>query len=173
MEKTKNKWVIPLIILLVLLFSASMIYNLKKNDNENISTTINNNEYVLLSDYSRFFTVNSCVYKFVNYLQKQEYEKLLEVLNKDFVSNNNISASNLNNFFPNLNNGTYSYVSKKIYYKKETKNIIKYYVYGYIQKETIDSVGEKNYYSYEVNFDTKNQTFDIAPYIGDLFKEEQ
>lgn len=170
MKRNVNKIFLPLLILVILLIIATFIYNLK-NPKQEIATT-NNNNYILLNDYSKFFTVNSCVYRFIVYLQKEDYEKVFEILNTDFVNSNNITLSNVKTYFPILNDGNYTYVSKKIYYEKENSNIIKYYVYGYIQKELIDSIGSKTYYSYEVNFDMKNQTFDIAPYNGNLFKEE-
>ena len=83
MKRNTNKIFFPLLILIILLIIATFIYNLKKPKQE--VTTSNNNNYILLSDYSKFFTVNSCVYRFIVYLQKENYEKVLEILNTNFV----------------------------------------------------------------------------------------
>ena len=131
MKRNTNKIFFPLLILMILLIIATIIYNLKNSKQDTVIT--NNNNYILLSDYSKFFTVNSCVYRFIVYLQKEDYEKVFEILNTDFVDSNNVNTSNVKTYFPNLNDGNYTFVSKKIYYEKENNNIIKYYVYGYIQ----------------------------------------
>lgn len=172
MEKVENNnKVILLVVFIMLLFAAVAIYNYR-TDNKEEDIVDNSKEYVLLNDYSRFFTINSCVYKYIQYLQKEDFDSLFEVLDEDYVNNNGVNKNNVYSFLPNISDGTYSYVSKKIYYNRVSDNYITYYVYGYIVKEMLDSVGEKQYYSYEVNLDTNNQIFSISPYNGDLFKEE-
>jgi len=169
MEKVKNNKIL-LIVFGVLLIMSLILYNFKLPDSKEKDIS-NNSEYQLVTDYSRFFTVNSCVYKYVEYLQSQDFDSLLKVLDHEYVSNNGINKNNIYNFLPNLSNGMYNFVSKKMYYKKLSNSYISYYVYGYIIEDTIDSTGTKQYYSYQVNLDIDNQTFNIAPYNGDLFKE--
>ena len=168
----KDNKVILLIIFVLLVFAGLALYNYRNSNNSNEEVIKENEEYKLLNDYSRFFTVNSCVYKYIQYLQKEDFDSLFKVLDNDFVNNANISSNNIYNYLPNISDGIYNFVSKKIYYTKVNDSYITYYVYGYMVEELMDSVGVKEYYTYKVNLDTSNQTFSIAPYNGDLFEEE-
>jgi len=173
MENVKNdKKIILIIILVLLLFAGMVLYNYINKEESNDLVNYENTSYQLLNDYSRFFTVNSCVYKYVQYLQKEDFESLFQVLDKKYVEDNGINQNNIYRFLPNLSNGIYSYVSKKIYYEEIGKNYITYYVNGYVIQDTMDSSSEKQYYSFIVNLDTKNEIFSIAPYTGNIFKEE-
>lgn len=168
----KNKNLILTLILVMLMFAGIALYNYRNQSEQKVETTGEKENYKLLKDYSRFFTVNSCVYKYVQYLQKEDFDSLFKVLDEDYVVRTSINKNNVYSFLPNISDGVYNYVSKKIYYEKINDNLIVYYVYGYIEKSVLDSVGFKEYHNYEVILDTKNETFSIAPYNGNLFDKE-
>lgn len=163
MDKTVNRNKLILIIVFCgLVLFGLILYNYRFSiDKEEV----NNNKInvKILEDYSRFFTVNSCVYKYITYLQSKNIDNLMMVLNKDYLNNNNINNSNVLNYVENLN-GNYSFVSKEIYYENIGDNFIKYYVYGNLIQDHINGKGEKVERYYIVSFDTKNYTFDITPY---------
>lgn len=165
----KNTYIL-IIIFVLLLILTTLIY--KHQTKSNTTKDETKTEYILLEDYSQFFTVNSCIYKYINFLQNENYTDLFKVLNKDFINNNNINENNIYNFLPNISNKNYSYVSKKIYYTKINKNITKYYVYGYLINDSIDNNNEKEYYSYIVCLNSEKLTFNIEPYVGNLFAED-
>lgn len=125
--------------------------------------------YKLVQDYSTFFTINSCVYKYINFISGRQTDDLLKVLDSDFINSNNIDENNIYRFVGDYN-GNYSFVTKKIYYEEE--NINKYYVYGFLQKENINGIMDKIDYYVIINLDTKNNLFSITPYNGKIFKEE-
>ena len=156
--------VIILSIILVLLFNINT--NNSKSNNDK-----NHDNYILLKDYSRFFTINSCIYKYISYLSGNNSEDLLSVLDKDYVEKNNIDVNNVYEHLDKLN-GNYTFKSKKIYYKKINDNYITYYVYGYLIEDILNKEGEKQEKYYIVNLDIKNQLFSISPYDGSIFKED-
>ena len=168
----KNKNVVLIVILVMLMFAGMAIYSYREGNDVTDEPTFEKESYALLRDYSRFFTVNSCVYKYVQYLQKEDFDSLFKVLDQDYISNKGVNKNNVYSFLPNLSDGVYNYVSKKIYYENINDNLIVYYVHGYIEKSIMDSIGTKEYHDYEVILDTKNETFSIAPYNGDLFEKE-
>ena len=168
MNDINKKNVILGIICVILFVVVGYLFIFDNSEKEEVIEK-KESSYVLLKDYSRFFTVNSCIYKYINYLSSKNYDNLFKVLDKDYVTNNSITETNIYNYLPELD-GDYSYVSKKMYYKKLNDNIYSYYVYGYLYKDLIDSRGEKVYYSYQVNIDQKNGVFSILPYNGNLFK---
>lgn len=173
MEDIKNnKNIILLVILVMLMFVGIALYNYREGSSVVEEPVKEKESYILLKDYSRFFTVNSCVYKYVQYLQKEDFDSLFKVLDEDYISRTGINKNNLYSFLPNISDGVYNYVSKKIYYEKINDNLIVYYVHGYLEKNVMDSVGIKEYHDYEVILDTKNETFSISPYNGNLFNKE-
>jgi len=173
MEENNNKNTLILGgVLVILVIFGFLLYNFRSKPNVTETNKKADDRYILLDDYSRFFTVNSCVYKYIQYLQEEDFDNLLKVLDEKYINKNGINKSNIYNFLPNLSDSYYNFVSKKIYYKKISNSYISYYVYGYIIEDVMDSYGEKTYYEYVVNLDTKNETFNISSYDGDLFREE-
>ena len=79
MEKVNNKGKVFLIVIfIILILSGFILLNLKQTKTES-DKIVDNRKYILLSDYSRFFTINSCVYKFVQYLQTEDMESIFLV----------------------------------------------------------------------------------------------
>ena len=156
-------------LLIVLLLFVTNFYNNKNNKEDTIQKT-EKNKIKILSNYDEFFTINSCVYKYISYLQSKDYNSVLKILNSDYKKNNNITESNIENFVENLD-GKYSFSTKKIYYEVIDNNYTRYYVYGYLSKDMIDVYGEKEDRYYIILFDTKNQLFSLTPYNEVGFKE--
>ena len=158
-----------LIIICILLLSIAVLLFLNNNDDNEIILG-EEPKYRLVDDYSRFFTVNSCVYKYITYLSSNKTDELVKILDEEYVSKNNINSSNIYNYVNRLN-GNYSFKSKKIYYQVDDEKVIKYFVYGYLIEETIDGIGNKKDYYVIVNLDLENQLFSVTPYDGEMFKE--
>lgn len=167
MEKKKDYTL--LIIICVLLLSVAVLLFLNNNDEEE-NILSKEPKYKLVDDYSRFFTINSCVYKYITYLSSNKTDDLISVLDEEYVSKNNIDTNNVYNYVNKLS-GNYSFKSKKIFYQVSDDKIIKYFVHGYLIEETINGIGTKQDYYLIVNLDTENQLFSVSPYDGDLFKE--
>lgn len=167
MERKKDYTLLIIICVILLCIVVLLFLNNDSNDNNILSKEP---EYKLVEDYSRFFTVNSCVYKYITYLNGNKTDELIKILDEEYVKNNNIKSDNVYNFVSKLN-GNYSFKSKKIYYQVGTEKVVKYYVYGYLIEETIDGIGSKQDYYLIVNLDLENQLFSVSPYDGKMFKE--
>ena len=64
----------------------------------------------------------------------------------------------------------YTFEARKMYEQVINKNVTRYYVKGYLIKESINSdFNDKQDYYLIVNLDTKNSTYSISPYDGDVF----
>ena len=169
MESNKNGRIILLIIFLGLCFISIYLYNSIYSDRDKVE--VSKSKYVLLSDYSRFFTVNSCIYKYIVYVENKDVKNIISVLDEKYKTAKNISDNNVFDYVDKLN-GNYSFKSKKIYYEKVSDNKYIYYVFGSLYKETIDGIENEEEKYYLVNMDNENQLFSIAPYDGKIFKED-
>ena len=158
--KDKSKLVaIILVIVTVLVLTA--IFNKVE---ENKETKIN-----IVTNYSNFYTVNSCLYRMVTYIYEKDQESLLLILNDKYKEENNIDENNVLNFFDSIEEDS-TFVSKKMYYQNINKNITKYYVHGYIEKNQIfdydltNKLEIKDVY-YIVYLDSENKIFSIDDFL--------
>ena len=151
MKRYKN-YIIIILLLIVILFSLNYFKN-QKDDN------IIEENYHLEKNYSNFFTVNSCIYKYIEFLSNKDSKSIIEVLNQDFVKENNITEDNVYSFVKNID-GMYSFTARKMY-KFEYENISKYYVYGHLIKNDITGTTFKEDNYYFVILDKDNTTFSI------------
>lgn len=166
--KKRDNYVFLIIVILILISVLGLLF-LNRTDN-NINK-VEETKYYLLSDYSRFFTVNSCINKYVNSLNNKNYENILKLLDEDYKKQNSIDINNVSNFIDKLD-GNYSFVSKNIYYNKINNQIIIYYVKGYLVSDMLDTINnEKIDKYYIVKFDLKNNLFSIIPDSGSKYME--
>lgn len=166
MKKYKD-YIIIIIILSLIFISILVITSFNKEDNSIDTKKVT---YKLENDYNNFFTVNGCITKYVEYLSKKNTTKLLQVLDKEYVKNNNINIDNIYSILPNLEEGMYSFTSKMMY-KDDGNTIVNYYVYGYLNKEIIDSVLNKEDNYYMVKLDKNNMVYSIKPITISEFNE--
>lgn len=165
-DKDNQKKVLAIfLVIAVLILGIYKLFFEKTLDEEKIDTTT----ISVLDDNNRFFTVTSCVSKYINYLSIQDTENLLILLSDEYKQKNSITADNLYENIERIN-GTNVFMGKKIFEQRMSKTIYKYYVYGFIQEELMDSVSAKNEYYLIVILDEKNMTFSIEPYDGKMFK---
>ena len=165
-EKKDHTVLIHISIILICIFGLLFLFNNKKDN-----TIIEEKKiYRLVKDYSRFFTVNSCIYRYFTYLSNKDVDSLLKVLNEDYIKKNNIDSNNLFDFVPNLDDN-YSFTSTKMYSSKISDNYFEYYVYGYTTKDGYEIDLEKKYYYFRVDFDQENTTFSIMPISQTEFEE--
>ena len=163
-EKEKKLFAIILVVAVLILGIYKLFF--EKNDNKEKIDTIT---ISVLNDSNRFFTVSSCVSKYINYLSVQDTKNLLVLLSSEYKEKNSITENNLYEKIEIIN-GTNSFMGKKIFEQRLSKNTYKYYVYGFIQEELMDSVSEKKDYYIIVILDEENMTFSIEPYDGEMFK---
>ena len=102
-------------------------------------------------------------------MQNNDTYSLLRVLNEDFIRTNGINSTNIYNYLISYD-GNVNFNSKKMYYEEMSSNVIKYYVYGYVEKDIMDSFPEQIDAYYIVILDKENKVFSIQPYNGEIFK---
>lgn len=166
--KKKDNYILLIIIICILVSVLGLLYLNKMDSNNNDKEE---SKYYLLNDYSRFFTINSCVNKYITSLQSNKYDNVLKLLDKEYIESNNISSDNVSNYVDNLN-GNYNYITNKIYYTELSKNIINYYVKGYLVSDELDNISnDKIDKYYIVKFDLTNNLFSITPIESSKYKE--
>lgn len=164
-ERNTKILAIVIVVAVLLLGTYKLFFEKDNIQEEKIDTeTIS-----ILSDNSKFFTVSSCVSKYINYLSLSDTENLLLLLSNDYKEKNSINSSNLYNYVGNIN-GSYSFIGSKMLEQRLSKSVYKYYVKGFIQEELMDTVALGQVYYIIVILDEKNMTFAIEPYDGSLFK---
>ena len=152
---------IGLFIILIIVIRLSTGVSNKDNSVKNGITIVKN--------YNDFYTVNSCVYRYLTYLKNRDVDTVLKLLDDDFIKSNNINSNNLFSFLTSYE-GNISFNSRKMYEEKVNSNTIKYYVYGYVEKDIIDSEPEISEAYFLVKLDKENKVFTISPYSGEIFK---
>lgn len=162
-EKSQKILAVVLVIILVMFG----IYNLffKKSKEEKIDTKT----ITVVKDNDRFYTVSSCVNKYLTYLSSNDVDNLYLLLNEGYIKENNITKENINDFIKPITDNL-SFSPNKMFEQRLSKNVYKYYVKGYIRKDTFGQIGEKEIYYIIVIMDQSNLTFSIIPYNGEMFK---
>lgn len=166
-EETRNLQL--LIIVLVIVGVFSLVYTLFIENKEEDDEIVDNPSVLVVNDYNRFFTVSSCVSKYINYLTTKNTDNLLILLSSEYKENNSIDSNNLYNYIDVIE-GNKTFSARKMFEEQVNNNVYKYYVYGSIQEEKLGSVSDKEDYYLIVILDESNMTFAIEPYDGVLFK---
>lgn len=163
--KDKSKIIaIALLVVAIIIVVVSYLLNNNNGKESNID---------IVTNYSDFYTVDSCMYRFITYVASEDSESLYLILDSNYKKKNKINQNNVMELFNNINENS-SFNSKKMYYEKLNDNITKYYVYGsietaeLIEDDTTDNLNSTDAY-FIVYLDSSNQTFSIEPYSGDIF----
>lgn len=166
--KDKSKLVaIILVIITILVVVFSSLINKEEEQEES--------EKYIVTNYSNFYTVNSCLYRVITYLSSENKKDMILVLSENYKNKNNITEEAVLDLFPKVEQGS-TYVSTKMYYETIDSNIKKYYVQGYIEMNQLvnmnDSANlEKTNTYFIVYLDTENKIFSIEPYSGEIFMD--
>lgn len=164
-NEEKNQKIFAVILVIILVMFG--IYNLffKKSKEEKIDTKT----ITVVKDNDRFYTVASCVNKYLSYLSSNDVDNLYLLLNDGYKKENNITKENINDFIKT----TMEFITfnpRKMFEQRLSKDVYKYYVKGYIRKDTFNDIGSKEEYYIIVIMDQSNLTFSIMPYDGEMFK---
>ena len=164
MENKKSNYPLLIIISIILLSIIGIMYFEEDN---NIAINKKESNYSLLKDYSMFYTIDSCVNKYIDLLAKNSVDDILLLLDSNYINDNKITKDNVFKYINKID-GVYSFKTKEIY-NKDNEN--SYYVYGNLIKESINGLGEKIDYYVIINIDKKNRLFSVIPDDGSKFME--
>lgn len=165
--KDKSKLLtVLLVIVTIVVVIVNYIYNNSKKEEEK-------KDIKIVTNYSNFYTVNSCLYRVINYIYLGDKDSLIKLVSDEYKKDNNITTENILDLFPKIDNDS-TFDSRKMYYEKINENIIKFYVYGHIKDNVFiddDVVTKINYTDsyFIVYLDFENKIFSIEPYDGEIF----
>lgn len=168
MSKIEKRNIIVLIIIAFVLISGIIIYEtfFNKSTKEEVAS-IN-----ILKDNSRFYTISSCVNRYLTYLTNKDTDNLILLIDESYKDEKNVTKSNLLEKLPKLN-GRYNFSAKKMYEQKINDNYTRYYVYGLLMEDVFseeDSIKtSKDFYTI-VTINGEDYTYSITPYDGEIFK---
>ena len=119
-NEDRNKKI--LVVFLIVLTVGIIVYDkfLKKEPEENIDTTT----ISVVTDRNRFYTVASCVNKFLTYLTSKDTDSLYLLLDENYKTENKITKDNIYNYIGTYNNELI-FNPKKIFEQRLSTNIYK------------------------------------------------
>lgn len=161
-------------IIVIVVFLTVVIIGLKLYDYRNPKPMKEEKTKIkLVENYGRFFTISNAGNKYISYINKEEKNNLMLVLSDNYISLNGITKENVLKKLPKLNfNNDYSFEARKMYDEEINENITRYYLYGFLNENLIDGHSKSTDYYLIVDLDIINNTFEITPYDGKIFKED-
>ncbi len=166
-EFTKRNTI--LLIIFILLIAIGLYIHDYRNQNTNHKESI---KITLVNNYSHFFTISNAGNKYINYLKEQDKNNLMLLLNDKYIEINNITKNNVLEKLNKLEPGEYSFEARKMYQENLTEDLIRYYLYGHLNKIIMDGYQKPDDYYLIIDLDNKNNTYAVTPYNGEIFKEE-
>lgn len=165
----KDKSKIYAIILTVLVIIVLIISFVSSNEKNNT-----NDKLLIVTNYSEFYTVNSCLYRTMTLISSKDKDNLMLLLNQKYKKDNNITQNNILTLFSEIPENS-TFVSREMYYQKISDTLVKYYVKGYIEKNQIYDdenieITNDEYVYFIVYLDSSRSIFSIEPYDGKLFR---
>lgn len=154
----KDKSNLAVFALVIFTIFVVIISNIEKED-------IEKSKIKIVTNYSDFYTVNSCIQRVNYYISSNDRESLFFVLNDKYKKKNNIEKNSVISIFDEFDTlSTFS--SRKMYYEKINDNVKKYYVMG--EKKSDITLQTTTAY-FIIYLDTKNGLYSVEPYNGEVF----
>ena len=110
---------------------------------------------------TRFFTVQDCIQTYIDAINNNDAQAILNKLSTTYKEDNSIHESNISNLI-NLYNGN-TFTAKEMVILRGDR-IFQYRVYGYLTNDQ-----GRQYMYLKVKTDKNNRTFEIEPYIGEEY----
>lgn len=170
MEKLM-KIIIILFIIIVLLIGG-VLYLLKKSDNSNeneVNININSEDFEItgsdelneVESTNLVFNIKQCIQYYIDYINDNNYEAVMKVLDENYIKSNNITEETIKNKSSKFMGS--SYFIDKTYEKNVTVDKSIYYIYGrLVNSETYENIDNVNF---TVIIDSQNQTFSVIPEV--------
>ncbi len=191
--KKENKKIIIIVIILLLIITCILLGYLLSNKNKvsnEVIESFSENEIHISSYYSNineeenkiepvkdrndFFTVQSCVNKYLIYVTQKDTSNLYKLLDERYIKEFNITEQNILDHVEDLS-GDAMFKAKKMYYEKIAENVYTYYISGEVAESYMgEEEPNKEEMNITVNTDINNMTFSIVPFgYGGIFDNEE
>lgn len=176
MKKIRNTIIILLtlllisVIILIIVVALNRFKNNENNDSIN-EGVIKNPDFwniQIVKDANDFYTVSSCVDKFLSFWYMQDKKETYKILENKYKEENAITEENVFEKIGNLPE-MLTFRPKKMYYINIEQSIQKYYVYGTTRADTMEERGIESDYYVEVILNFNNETFSIRPSLDEEF----
>ncbi|MDO4963249.1 MAG: hypothetical protein Q4E75_04040 [bacterium] len=161
MDKKKILAIFLAILAIVVILISTFTNNSKKNEQSKI---------YIVTNYSNFYTVSSCINRFVDYISNKESDNVFLILSDNYKKENKISKESVLNIFDGYLDNSY-FEADKMYYQNINSNITKFYVYGKVSASNAFELSDNIDAYFIVYLDSSNKTFSVEPYNADSFKE--
>ena len=157
MNNTSFKIFLTALIISILVFLGLLFLTYMLPKKEKIEV-----EYV--TNANIFFTVESCVNKYVSLVQSKDSEAVYNLIDDDYKAKNDITIYNALTINYDIPDG-YSFIADKMLQDKNKKYT--YYVKGYLKDnffvEDINSKADKKSYGIIIKLDVVNKTYSVIP----------
>ena len=164
--KYDNKKTILLGVFFIAVLFLLILFLINTENNKSVSNNI-----VLVNDPSEFYTVSSCLTKYVTYVSSKDNEKIYIMLDSNYIDKNNITVDNVFDFI-SLYDGEYTQSSIRMYSQQINSYTTKYYV-KYVINQSIMDVATEDIIQYAiVVLNERELSFSIEPYDGEMFINE-
>ena len=105
---------------------------------------------------TRFFTVQDCIQAYINSINSNSTQAILDMLSTTYKENHMINKSDISNLIDQYNGNTFTAKEMEIL---RGDRIFQYRVYGYLTNNQ-----ERQYIYFKVKTDNLNRTFEIEPF---------
>lgn len=159
------------IIIILAVFTALLYFAIFMIADKNSKRTSLKENTTIVTDYSEFYTVDSCANKYIGFLSSKNSASLLNVLDSKFKREQKVTQDNVLNILPTVATGT-SFTTKEMYKVALNDKRTKYYLHGFLEVGGMDITDVNRTPGYLIVYlDRENTLFSIEPYDGKEFKE--
>ncbi len=169
MLKFKENKITIIVLLIILAIIVAIFYFFNQQETERVQST----EYLeieALEDSSTFFSISENINKICEYVNNNNPTQLENIIDKDYLEQNNLTSSNIINYFQeDYQNNTFKSHDT---YVISNKNLYKYYVHGYLYINMFDepsTITKEKYFI--LNFDINNLSYSIEPITKETYQE--
>ncbi len=169
MLKLKENKITIIVLLIILAIIIAIFYFFNKQETERVQST----EYLEieeLDDSSSFFSISENINKICEYVNNNEPTRLINILDKEYIEQNNLTTTNIiNHFQEDYQNTTFKSYDT---YVISNKNLYKYYVHGYLYVNMFDepsTITEEKYFI--LNYDIDNLSYSIEPIDKGIYSQ--
>lgn len=132
----------------------------KKEYEEYLDNTVFG-EIIKLKDETTFFTVNSCINKYITFNSQRDYEKLYYIFSEEYRKQNDMTIDNVSDKIELYESGD-MFSTKTIYEYNNNDSISTYFVYGNVIEDSyINEEPKKKDLYITVQLDKVNRTYSI------------
>lgn len=161
-----------IVFLIIILLIVILLYLFKKNNNEiniNESESIDSNAYEVqveekvkkVESTELVFNIKKCIQNYIDYINDNNYDAVLEVLDKNYIESNKITKDDIKQTCKDYLKSCF--IVNDIYQKDVT--IMKKLYFVDVKLMDIDTYEDKGSSKFTIIIDEVNQTYAVIPEI--------